>query len=53
MIKLIIVFLFTMLTLAAGYMALSNATLKEFKLAFKVGALASFSLAILFFISLF
>jgi hypothetical protein len=48
MIQLIVVFLLLVLLLAYIYKAVSKFTLREYKLAFKVGALATAAVLIMF-----
>ncbi len=52
MIQLTLVFVFICLIVAFLYKALSMATLQHYKLAFKVGAVMSVSLLIMFLISI-
>lgn len=53
MIKIILVFILLVLLLGYIYHAVSKFTLREYKLAFKVGALATVALLIMFIISQF
>jgi hypothetical protein len=53
MIKIIVVFVLLVMLLAYVYHVVSKFTLREYKLAFKVGALAVVALLILFIISQF
>jgi Na+-transporting methylmalonyl-CoA/oxaloacetate decarboxylase gamma subunit len=53
MIKLVFVFLVLVLLIAYAYHTVSEFTLREYKLAFKIGAFATAALLIMFIISQF